>query len=335
MPLVPTISVLVLRPVVAFVAARGADPEAFLARIGVDRGTLEDDGARVSVHKLPRMFTWVVEMTGDSDAGLHLAESASFDSFGPIGLVAVASETLGDAFRRVVQSTRYLLGTDAYELRTDGATTSLVAPRPFYAPVDRHAAEFLLGVPHLYSRAVSVRPWTPTSVSFAHPKPASSREHARIFGCPVRFDAPEDALHFPTELAESPSKLRSDGLVATLLATSKELGTDRHDETDVVARARVFVWQRLRSGDVHVESVAKDMGLSTRTLQRELARAKTSHREVLDEVRSAFARHLLARDDLRLVDVAVLLGFADQTAFQKAFVRWTGTSPAKFRKNEK
>ena len=216
----------------------------------------------------------------------------------------------------------------------DGVAT-LSAPRASFAPLDRHAAEWIIGVPHVYSKAVSVRPWNPIEVVFAHPMPARTHEHARIFGCPVRFGAGADAIRFPANLLESPSRLRSDELATTLEATSRDLALSVTHESDFAARVRVHVWERLKSGDTSIEGVARDLKMSGRTLQRSLSEAKTSHRELVDEVRSLFARQLLSRDDLRLIEIAMLLGFSDQTAFQKAFVRWTGVTPAKWRKGPK
>jgi len=318
---------------VALLASKGLAARALLDPLGVTEETLADDLARVSVFKLAKLTTVAEKLSGDVDLGLHLAERSEFDTFGAISLLAVRSATLGDAFQRVKRYTRFILGSEGYDLRVVGNVASLSAPRAAFAPVDRHAAEWILGVPHVYSKAVSVRPWAPIEVTFVHPMPSRTTEHARIFGCPVRFGAEVDAIRFPADLLESPSRLRSDELAETLEATSRSLELEATPENDIAARVRVLVWEKLKSGDTSIESIANELKMSSRTLQRSLGNAKTSHRELVDEVRALFARQLLARGDVRLIEVAMLLGFSDQTAFQKAFVRWTGVTPAKYRKN--
>jgi AraC-like DNA-binding protein len=70
--------------------------------------------------------------------------------------------------------------------------------------------------------------------------------------------------------------------------------------------------------------------VSTRTLRRRLSEEGSSYREIVDEVRADLARHHLAREKRDIDDVAFLLGFSDQSAFTKAFRRWTGRTPADY-----
>ena len=125
--------------------------------------------------------------------------------------------------------------------------------------------------------------------------------------------------------------LRNDELVQTLgrVAEGLLVGTTG---TDMVSQLRVHVWELLRNGDSSLESLARNLGQSPRTLQRRLASEGTSHRELLDQVRSTLAAHLLADDNQRLLNVALILGFADQASFHRAIRRWTQSSPGRFRR---
>ena len=96
-------------------------------------------------------------------------------------------------------------------------------------------------------------------------------------------------------------------------------------------KVRAAVLARLEAGDTNLPEVADAVGLSARTLQRRLADAGTSLREVVDEARHEQALEELAKDDATITDIAFLLGFSETSAFDRAFRRWTGKAPAEWR----
>jgi AraC-like DNA-binding protein len=253
------------------------------------------------------------------------------NSFGPLGYLAATSLTLADALRRLQRYTRYLTNMETYALLVEGEVARLRFVREPWFPMMRQVAEHVLAIPHVHTRAVALKPWQLSEVSFAHPRPERTAEHARLFGCPVRFGAPHDELVFPSAMLDSPSRVGDGKLAEILEGLAERLLKETTSEPDLLARARFQVWTHLQKGDVAIEPVARDLGLSPRTLQRRLLELGTSHRRILDEVRAQMAGLLLARPH-KLLDIALLLGFSDQTAFHKAFRRWTGSSPAKTRR---
>jgi AraC-like DNA-binding protein len=83
------------------------------------------------------------------------------------------------------------------------------------------------------------------------------------------------------------------------------------------------------------EHVADALHMSTRTLQRRLAEAGTTFRDVLDGVRSGLAESYLTDTTVSIPEVAFLLGFSDQSSFHRAFHRWTGWAPGRWRRERK
>jgi AraC-like DNA-binding protein len=79
-----------------------------------------------------------------------------------------------------------------------------------------------------------------------------------------------------------------------------------------------------------MDSVARELGLSTRTLRRRLAEQGTSYQELLDEVRASLSTELLTRAGLGVEDTALRLGYAEASSFIHAFRRWHGTTPAAY-----
>ena len=82
--------------------------------------------------------------------------------------------------------------------------------------------------------------------------------------------------------------------------------------------------------DTSIERVAKQLGMSARSLQRRLADEGTGYNDLLTEIRAEFAKRYLSRKTVSASEVAYLLGFTEPPAFFKAFKRWTGMTPREF-----
>lgn len=92
-------------------------------------------------------------------------------------------------------------------------------------------------------------------------------------------------------------------------------------------RVRAALHETLPAGDPSIKAVAVHLAISARTLQRQLGQERTTFRKVLTSTRADLAHHYLLRQDLRVTEVAFLLGYGDTTSFYRAFRSWTGTTP--------
>lgn len=98
----------------------------------------------------------------------------------------------------------------------------------------------------------------------------------------------------------------------------------------IVDQVRKRLIHAMDGGDTSIEAIAKQLGLSGRSLQRRLAEEGTRYNDVLGSVREEFAKRYLARGTVSASEVAYLLGFTEPPAFFKAFKRWTGMTPREF-----
>ncbi len=99
-----------------------------------------------------------------------------------------------------------------------------------------------------------------------------------------------------------------------------------------VESVRRVIAETLRGGDPSIECVATCLGLSTRTLQRRLREAGTTHKQLLDQLRHVLALRYADTEGLSFGEVAFLLGFSEPSAFHRAFKRWTGVAPGEYRR---
>jgi AraC-like DNA-binding protein len=168
-------------------------------------------------------------------------------------------------------------------------------------------------------------------VTFAHRAPPEVSEHERIFGCPVLFEAKRNRFHLERAVWETPTSGAHSGVLGVLIEHADLLLARLPRGPDLIERTRRAIGKRLRGRDPSLESVARELGMSERSLQRHLRELGSSFNALADEVRESTARLYLDQPDMALSEVGYLLGFADQSAFNRAFKRWTGCTPRQAR----
>jgi AraC-like DNA-binding protein len=167
--------------------------------------------------------------------------------------------------------------------------------------------------------------------------PAAAPPHAermrRFLGCRVAYDQPSCWLALG-EAALATPMARADGWIAQFAHQAVEKAASavavREDEPTFAARVRAEIEAGMgQSPDL--ESIASRLGVTTRTARRHLQRDGKSFREIVEDVQRKHAEHLLARSQLSIAEVGFAIGFADAASFTRAFRRWTGIPPGRFR----
>jgi len=173
-----------------------------------------------------------------------------------------------------------------------------------------------------------------TEICLAHEGPPCAKVITDYFRTPVIYDTPESSF----TLAKKDVDIK-------LSSSNKELAL-LHDEFlmkylieikkgDLVQQIQSVIIDNLPSGKVSDNLIAKELNLSERSLQRKLQEKGTTFRSVLDNVREMAAIQYIKNPVNTMSDIAFLLGFSEQSAFSRAFKKWTGTSPIKYRNSLK
>ena len=116
-----------------------------------------------------------------------------------------------------------------------------------------------------------------------------------------------------------------------LLDHARTLHAKVPHEPEEIAKARQAIADALRCGEPTLSHIAKHLALSPRTLQRRLGEHALRFADLLDATREGLARSYLNDRKISMAEVAYLLGYSEQSAFNRAFKRWTGVSPTQFR----
>jgi AraC-like DNA-binding protein len=157
-------------------------------------------------------------------------------------------------------------------------------------------------------------------------------EFKSFFGTDVEFDADADEIFFPASIASLPIVGRDTYLNKLLrryaeeaLACQPELRASNH------SRVERIIPQLLPHGRAELSEVARQLGVSSRTLSRKLRDEGVTYAEILDKLRSALAKRYLSDRELPVSEIAWLLGYQEVSSFTHAFKRWTGMTPRGFR----
>jgi AraC-like DNA-binding protein len=172
--------------------------------------------------------------------------------------------------------------------------------------------------------------WKPSEILFAHRSPADIGPYRRLFGCRLVFDAEEYGVAFHASWLARPLP-EADASLRKLLQLQVRALHARYGD-DLPAQVRSVLVAAVMSRQANADKVAAMFAVHSRTLNRRLAAYGTSFKALADESRYAVARQLLETSSLNVATIADSLDYADASAFTRAFRRWSGDTPARWRR---
>lgn len=313
-----------LHAILARAAQCGADADALLRVVDLDRDAIADRDARVPTPALLQLLATAVARTDNPALGAEVAAAVDGATFGLLGYVVASCGTLREALGRFVRYSRLLCD----ELRVD------VVHRPGEVAVvygldaaPHVPAFFELAQCHLVftARRGTKGAFRPQRVVFRHP--AGPRAIAEMIGVEVGYGAAEDAVICDPAMLDLPLRGANPALLGFLESHAAIVLDRLPREDDLLGRTRHAVRGLLPDGEPSLDAVAARLGLGGRTLQRRLRDRGVTYRALVDDVRREHAQVLLACPDVSIAEVAFSLGFSDASAFHHAYRRWTGRSP--------
>ena len=281
-----------------------------------------------------RLWACAAERSGDADIGIHVAEVVPVASFEMHAYAILSSGSVREAFRRAVRYQRLIHESATLVFNEMRGHATLMHSLPGGIAVPRQPAEFLAATWVRMGRMVSGDVWVPRRVLFAHDVPRSTSEHVRFFGTAPEFQSGMTAIDIDDAILDR-SNPRADPALAALM----DRYADALLQTAPAAATtsdRVMTWlsANLQNGTATLDAVAGSFGMSTRALQRALEGESTSLTDLVTAFRRRRSVQLLRESELTVGEITYLLGFSEVSAFHRAFRRWTGRSPAAFRKGE-
>lgn len=311
---------------------RGIDPAPLLAEAGLDAPKRDDPGERYPLEKTTKLWRLAVAATGDEALGLAMAANVGPTSLHALGYALLASATLHEAIDRVIRYFRVVADVAELELQDAGDGYRFVmhigdrGPQPAPEAVEGFVYALLL-----FCRQRLERPaLAPRELRLRRPPPAQPAPFLAAFGTQIAFGADENIMVFDREDLDQPLEGANPEL-ARINDEVIERYLARHDRDDVINRVRAKLSELLPLGEPSQEKVAAALHTTPRNLQRKLAQEGTSYSEILADTRRKLAESYLDARRHSVSEVAFMLGFADLSAFTRAFRRWHGMAPSEWR----
>jgi AraC-like DNA-binding protein len=309
----------------------GLDRTALTQAIGVDLGDPPPPAARIGSDALGRMWQAAMEQRPDPALATALGLAIPFGAFGFTDYLTGSSFTVGGGFESLALHLRLVAGGIQLELDAVDGLRWLRLHTPEGESPPFIATEMTVALFVGRFREGTEGAFQPVFACLRGEAPPGDSPQARLLGLPVRHRSPVAALAMPESMWSLPLRRADPYLHGTLRRSVEELGLLRSpaDALELAIRARLRDALADRGADMH--RMARLLGMSVRTLQRRLGSSGRSWSDVVEAFRRDEAARLLS-GPTPLVDVAARLGYRDQSAFTRAFRRWTGQTPAQWRR---
>lgn len=309
----------------------GVSVPAVLRRAGLPQDLFQQTRILVNTEELFALWRAIGEVSDDPAIGVKLGTEERIERFHPSGLAALSTENFAAAVEHMARYKRLSVPEEIVHDRGNGEwsiqfrwTLAVEAEPPVL--VD-HCFAWMLTI---VRRGTGTR-ISPVRLEFVQPR-THLKALERHFGCPIVCGSAQNAIVFRTSDADLPFVTRNAELLE-MLAPQFELDLKQATGADdsFLELVRGAIQQRLTGHRPTTEDVARELHISSRTLQRRLQESGSSFQRVLDEARHQMARYYLRNSVLELNEAAYLLGYEDANSFARAFRTWEGVPPSHWR----
>lgn len=329
-----TVAIGFVQGMLAGLAQRGHAAAPLLARAGIAPQVLADPSARVPVALYAALYNLINQELDDEAFGLFSAPMR-VGSFEFLCRSVITAPTLAAALERAARFLRIVLPDIAVVIERDASEARLrIAETQALTTGRVFAFEWLLRLLHGLSSWLVGRAIVLDAVSFPYPRPAHADDYALIYTANSEFlPSHSKALsaHFAANLLDLPIRRDEAALQAFLVGAPGKLSMLYRRDREMVLRVRDCLRDALPESKP-LAAVASALHLSPRTLHRRLEDEGSSFQAIKDALRRDLAINRLAKTQQPLARIATDLGFADPSAFYRAFVSWTGMAPAHYRR---
>ena len=308
------------------------DLDRLLIESGLPIGLFDHPDNLIPFREGTRLMGLCADRTGCPHFGLLLGDATPLEAFGIVGELMKSAADVRCALQLMC---RFMPLTDGGGLLTLSETRqSAHFSYTIYEPGVERAevlGDNVVAASCNVLRALCGRKWRPQEIQLSRSPPTDVQAYTRIFKAPVRFDVEQSAVVFERAWLDAPLATADPALSRILEAKARAL--EASETGDLVAQVRRVVRRQLLAGTCSMQSVAAELGMHRRTLDRQLQRFGASFKALSDEIRYEVSRQLLADTAMPVIAIAQSLHYADPSAFTHAFRRWSGTTPTHWRKS--
>lgn len=306
----------------------GGNPDEMLRRFNIDPALLDSTTAVIPYRTMTSLLEHSAEQLQCADFGLQLAERQNMMILGPLAVIAQTSSTVGHALHEISKFLHtYSPGIRIeVDCETDPARPQLILD--VHLPSVhrlRQITELSMGVAHKTLLMLYGSNFRADAVLMRTTTPLPHTRYQRYFGTNTYFTQACNALILkPEHLAKAIDQHNPqlhDALVEYVSSVSDANPMDLYNQVEQLI-LRLLPTQRCS-----LPLIAERLGMRDRSLQRRLAERDLVFEDLLDQTRRDLADSYLTEAQMPMAQIAGLLGYAEQSSFNRACKRWHATSP--------
>jgi AraC-like DNA-binding protein len=308
----------------------GLRPPEVLRHAGLPMGLFDQEKILVTTEELFSIYRGIAEVSDDPAIGLKLGTEDRIERYDPVSIAALYARSFRDALQRMA---RYKQLTCPEEIRI-AERGNECAVQFLWLLADEREPALLIDVCFAWIVAIGRRGTgrlvNPKRVELQRPE-MHRKIYEAHFQCPVKFGARQNVLVFEKADVERPFVTHNADLLAIVAPQLEAELTQQLARKTVSEQVKGILKKLLAGQRPGLETVAGELRLSTRTLQRRLTGERATFQQLMEDARRELARHYLLHSSLELNETAYLLGYEDANSFFRAFHYWEGTSPGEWR----
>lgn len=321
----------------AYAVQRNLSAEELCACSGLDLAQLKQPKSPpLYPEQIESLWRNATHLSNDSLFGLHFGESLQIAALGVVGELIRHSQTVGEGLTHAIAFVHLI--TDVVEMDIIHTEQSfdiqLIAKAPYLAnapEVARQMMDFFMAFTLHEVDGLVLKKIQPILVKLPFSE-ANQAEYERIFRCRHLVNSSEYTLSFELTYWDEPILTADYELQRVFLQKVTTLDDAFQQARGLSERITSFLWANAYLGIPTLDAVAANLNTSSRSLQRRLQQEGVSYQQLTDSIRKSLAIHYLSSGKHPVKEISYILGYNELSAFNRAFRRWTGTTPVSYQK---
>jgi len=333
--------------IVRLTSSYGISEEAILEGTGMTPAELHSADQVISINQIIRLASNAVSLTNTPHLGLMLGQHLSVTAHGMLGIAVMSSKNLGDALKIVCMyfKIRFSAFTAITEIKRGKLTLAINPDSHVYPPpetdgstlhshietalhfFDEAMASSVLSI----ARLLTQQDCNEFTYQFAYPAPLYKEEYTKILGQNIHFNSELNCISAPASFAELPLMFYDEATLKTALKNCNKLLFKQ--QAHLLLKHKIKdILGNLKGEFPNLESLAKKLNMSSRTIRRKLQAEGTNYQTIVNETRKDLAKKFLRDPSLSIIQISSELNFNDPSYFARMFKQWTGSLPTEYRK---
>lgn len=265
---------------------------------------------------------------------VRVGQQMKIEDYGVLGLSWRTCSWAGEIFERSERYFKLLSNTYVFKVEKERENSHVYLLRQPHRRGVELSNEATLSATVVVLRAMTEKEMSPVQVTFRHDPPLDLSSYQEAFKCKILFNQSHYSITYQTSDLETRTAKADISINQFLLErVEEETKGIEISASKIALDIETLIKDALPSGIPSITEMAEHLGMSNRTLTRRLSETGVTFRDLIKKTQEEVAKNLLKNTNRSIAEIAFVTGFSEQSAFNRAFKRWSGLSPLEFRKS--